>query len=124
LHGSYGAFTPWGKENRSPQFAPHPRQPATIWDNLSHFLVDVFVEMLEKPIKFLNETAKGDGFAPHNNSVLLQLWRKWLKSCRFLRAPTATRFEPTGGANGTNWLKSHTRAIKFPEGFFPHVPLN
>jgi hypothetical protein len=28
------------------------------------------------------------------------------------------------GANSANWLKSQTRAIKFPDGFFPHVPLN
>lgn len=34
------------------------------------------------------------------------LWLKWLKSCRSVKAATATRYEPIGGTNGANWLKS------------------
>jgi hypothetical protein len=34
------------------------------------------------------------------------------------------QFEESGGANGANWLKSHTHAYEFADGFFPQFPLS
>jgi hypothetical protein len=34
------------------------------------------------------------------------------------------RSADSGGANGANWLKSHTHAFEFPDDFFPHLPLS
>jgi len=66
---------------------PHPGHPATIRANLRHFFVGLFVDMAEKPLKFLNEIAKGDDFEPRHSRHL----------------PLATS-QDKSGQSVTNWL--------------------